>query len=327
MIVIFLGIVGALIVTYPALESGVRDISNGFREQNRNYGNQHGTALGVTNTTVTGTCISYNLTLEINNTGSLGINLNKLTIFDNGQVIPFSMTSTTTVLGTFYSVAGADGQITNAGGVKTVDSTSQNSQLTISTVGAGSETRSYVSFNTSSIPDDATVTIANVSIYAAGYAIAGESNPTWNVDYRMGKDVIGVPLTSGAYGNGGFSSAGSLNYGGIRGYKNFTVPSGRFSDISLTGQTDFELAPMWAGDMLPAEAASLTIDQTEYAGTSYDPFMMITYTQSVTSNSTILAPVKSINITLSSMSSSSTVHRVAVVTGNGITAYGTYACT
>lgn len=87
MVIILLGAVGALAIAYPAFEEGILKISDSFREQNKNYAQVHETSLSVENITLTGNCVLYNLTIGINNTGSEGITIGKLSFFDNGEVL------------------------------------------------------------------------------------------------------------------------------------------------------------------------------------------------------------------------------------------------
>ncbi|MFH0818087.1 MAG: hypothetical protein V1909_05655, partial [Candidatus Micrarchaeota archaeon] len=109
------------------------------------------------------------------------------------------------------------------------------------------ENRTYLSFNTSAIPDDSTILIAHLWLYVDSYDVSLGTNPSWIVDYKMGPSIIGTTLTSADWGDLGFVSAGTLGYSETTGWKDFIVSSSRHPDINVTGQTDFELVGTWAG--------------------------------------------------------------------------------
>jgi archaellum component FlaF (FlaF/FlaG flagellin family) len=85
--ILLLGFVGALVLTYPSIEEGVLKLSDSYRVQHQNYEHARGTALSIENVTVQGTCTLYNVTIAVKNTGSEGILLSKLALFDNGGVL------------------------------------------------------------------------------------------------------------------------------------------------------------------------------------------------------------------------------------------------
>ncbi len=139
------------------------------------------------------------------------------------------------------------------------------------------ENRTYLSFNTSVIPDDSTILIAHLFVYVDSYAVSSGTTPSWIVDYKMGPNIIGTTLTSEDWGDPGFVSAGTLDYAETTGWKDFVISQSRNSDISVTGQTDFELVGTWAGSVQNNKLALVSIRETEYAGTSYDPYVTIQY--------------------------------------------------
>ena len=85
--ILLLGFAGALVLTYPAIEEGFLKLSGSYRAQHQNYEHTRGTALSVENITIQGTCVLYNMTIALTNTGSEGILLGKLAFFDNGGVL------------------------------------------------------------------------------------------------------------------------------------------------------------------------------------------------------------------------------------------------
>ncbi len=139
------------------------------------------------------------------------------------------------------------------------------------------ENRTYLSFNTSVIPDDSTILIAHLWLYVDSYDVSPGTHPAWIVDYKMGPSIIGTTLTSDDWGDPGFVSAGTLDYNQTTGWKDFIVSSSRHIDINVTGQTDFELVGTWAGSVQNNKKALVSIRETEYAGTSFDPYITIQY--------------------------------------------------
>ncbi|MFH0817777.1 MAG: hypothetical protein V1909_04035 [Candidatus Micrarchaeota archaeon] len=86
-VLILLGLAGAAALAFPIVESGVRGISDSFREQNSLYVERASTSLSVENITVNGSCASYNLTIRLRDSGSSSITIGKLSFFDNGVAL------------------------------------------------------------------------------------------------------------------------------------------------------------------------------------------------------------------------------------------------
>ncbi|MFA6573290.1 MAG: hypothetical protein WCT13_03900 [Patescibacteria group bacterium] len=179
---------------------------------------------------------------------------------------------------TFYSSTGADGQITYNGSTyvaATNGTTSliEDNQLIV----PNSSIRSYLSFDTSSISDTATVSASDVNIYADAFAKSKSLNTTYSILYYSGQDAIGAALDSGDW-NSCSTSQGSLNWAGNVGWKsqNLTSPS---TSVNLTGDTDFRLVEDFT--ISTGEYKRASIRQTEYADTTSDPFLDVTYTAGI----------------------------------------------
>ncbi|MBI5794240.1 VCBS repeat-containing protein, partial [Candidatus Uhrbacteria bacterium] len=226
-------------------------------------------------------------------------------------------TSTTTTTETFYPTTG-DGYISkyNASWDTAHDATSGSSATATSTstllTGTSKSSsyyylyRSFLPFDTSSIPDDATVTSATLNIYpyskknddndgddfvtvvqtsqasttslsTADFDQAGAiDNPTEGIDTSERKDITNI--TTGAYltfnlnstGLGWVSSTGTTKLGLREGHD---VIDSAFTSSSTT-YTRYNY---------------LYIRPSEYTGTTYDPYLTVTYTQ--TTSSTASTPV------------------------------------
>ncbi|MFH1448465.1 MAG: hypothetical protein ABIG39_06385 [Candidatus Micrarchaeota archaeon] len=320
MILIMLGIAGALVIAYPIIESSVHDISDAFRIQNENYKEQHQTSLNVENITVEGDCSLYNITIALNNTGSVGLRLDKMDFLDNNEVLE-NVTGTTINTTTFYSTPGVDGHISFNGVKYLVSSIGDTSYIGEDRSGPSNiEYRSYFSFDTSDLLDGASVTGATLYAKSSSFVKSAGLDSGWRVDYYYGNDVLGVTLDTTDWGCCTYFDG--VDYEETTGWESISVPS---AYISKTGDTDFELIENWA--VGANERKYVLIYQTDSLGLNSDPYLNVSY--AVTSYGTvtgILAPAKSINITYMNMSSADSEHRVAVVTEDGISAYGTYDC-
>ncbi len=176
------------------------------------------------------------------------------------------------------SKAAADGGVSYNGARYFVNVLGQTSSLGFDNTGpADLEHRTYLSFNTDYLPDDAIILSAEVLSYVETIVVSHGLDPEWRVDYLMGPDVIGPALTSGVWGNKGFVSVGSLDFKGSAGWRNFSIPSEYLDDISVDGQMDFELLPRWGDGVGPSEQAYMTIRQTEHILNAYHPYLMVRY--------------------------------------------------
>jgi hypothetical protein len=96
------------------------------------------------------------------------------------------------------------------------------------------ETRGYIDFDTSTIPEAAVITGATLEV---NYVNLGGPPPTlWSTREYVGSDVIGAALTSADFGAAGFVADNNINI--VAGWNTFTVT---ITKINKAGNTSFEL--------------------------------------------------------------------------------------
>ena len=145
-------------------------------------------------------------------------------------------------------------------------------------------TRSYMSFDTSSIPDNATISAASLFVY-----FVGRVKPkifTWSgiLDQRLAlwvnDDVIGAALDDSDWKLGGtkiYNSAAFKNWI-TAGWKEFT---GVESYVNKTGDTDFMLNPNpdWSTDCQDSvKHYYLRWNTVEQTFPNLKPYLRVTYT-------------------------------------------------
>lgn len=222
-------------------------------------------------------------------------------------------TSTTTTTTSVYPTAG-DGYISryNASWDTAHDATSGTGQSATAaqvSVGTGRTTTAYylyrvfLPFDTSSLPDDATITSATLHVYP--YAKKNNDND--------GDDFVTVVQTSQAstttLSKADFDQAGSINNPteGIdtserkditnvstSAYLTFNLNSTGLGWVSPTGTTMLGLRE--GHDVIDSAFTSSSATSTqynylyarssEYAGTTYDPYLSVIYTQPITTTTT-----------------------------------------
>jgi archaellum component FlaG (FlaF/FlaG flagellin family) len=315
-VILIVGLVGILAVTFPIAEKGLSDISGALDEKGSRQTEKQGIAFQIINISTYGTCASYNLSFVVNNTGSMPIKVGEIMAFDNNIVLNLSNSTTTLKI---YSSRYADGEVNKKGGAYIVNDMMNVSGIGLNYTpdGAMEESRTYLSFDTSVIPDNAAVQTAG--IYAYVFRYYANVSPTWYVNYSKANNVIGNNLTSGVWGP--FSYVGRANYAGTTGWKLHNM-SGSY--INKQGDTDFELKPGWAITVL-GRWDNISIIESENNYPSYMPFLLLTY-QRLNASQDILLPTKDINMTYNRLSSTSKIHRLMLVTENGATVYGNYEC-
>lgn len=180
---------------------------------------------------------------------------------------------------TFYSNSN-DGHLTHDDSQAGDPCTSASSSTTTNTVSDDNFfvnvfTHSYLSFDTSSIPDDATISSVNLKTYAHSYAkrLGRGSSPNWVVQYKYKKIDYGVLDCSDAFGFTD-TATGNLDWAETIGWKTKSVST---SSIDLTGFSSYRLLPGWAS-LGANEQEIATWRASEYSGTSTDPILEITYT-------------------------------------------------
>ncbi|MFA6525093.1 MAG: hypothetical protein WCT33_02345 [Patescibacteria group bacterium] len=181
---------------------------------------------------------------------------------------------------TFYSSTGADGQITYGNSIYTATTNGttsliEDNQLIV----PSSETRSFLSFDTSSISDTATVSASDVNTYAESFAKSKTLNTTYSIQYYSGQNGIGATLdSSSADWNSCTTSHGTLNWSNSVGWKSQSLTSPA-SAVNLTGDTDFKLVEDFT--VSTGEYKRVVMRQTEYADTTSDPYLDVTYTAGI----------------------------------------------
>lgn len=144
--------------------------------------------------------------------------------------------------------------------------------------------RGYFEFNTSELPDSATVSNAVVSLY--GYSKTDPDSESPSIAL-----VSFSPATNGTAVASDYSNFGStelsneITYSGFSttGYNNFTLTSTGRTYISKTGYSNFGVRfvdditstqPTWGNKLV---LTNMKPDSAEQTGTSNDPFLTITY--------------------------------------------------
>ncbi|MBU0706826.1 hypothetical protein KKG41_00455 [Patescibacteria group bacterium] len=180
----------------------------------------------------------------------------------------------------FYSTSAVDGYIIYCSGDaenydiyagQTTSYIGENRQ-NVCAGGSVRDMRSYLSFDTSDLDDDITIDSADIITYAHGYDNY-HCSVTYDVDYYIGTDDIGASLTDGDWGNVG-SYNSQLTWGGTTGWKTRSISSPD-SNVSKTGDTDFELRDAWS--CTSGYQAKAQMRQTEYSGVTSDPYLQVVW--------------------------------------------------
>ena len=234
-------------------------------------------------------------------------------LVSSGELTETTSTSTSTTTTPFYPTTG-DGYISKNDFSWDIahDATSGSSQSAAAAqvaVATGNTTtayylnRTFFPFDTSSIPDDASVTAATLNVYP--YAKKNDDND--------GDDFVTVVQTSQAstttLSTADFDQAGNINnptegvdtserkdITGVStgAYLTFNLNSTGLGWISPTGTTNLGLreghdvidSPFTSSSTTAAQRNYLYLRSSEYAGTTYDPYLQVTYTQPVTTTTT-----------------------------------------
>jgi hypothetical protein len=143
--------------------------------------------------------------------------------------------------------------------------------------------RGYLEFNTSAIPDTATIDSAVVSAYSGGYE---------NTLSTINVGITGfTPATDGTAVAADYNTYGSVLYSDdyyntwVNAYRNYTFNAAGLANISKTGYTNVMFRSKWdiTNDLTGLtwssnKYATVSILSSEYSGTDKDPFITITYT-------------------------------------------------
>ena len=145
----------------------------------------------------------------------------------------------------------------------------------------------FIAFDTSSIPDDATITQVELSLYLVSDGsdtdFTVQVHPkTWTpsglttADYVPGADIAALTL---------LASLSSSGIGATGAHKTFTENGSNFRNaINKTGNTELLLASSRhsSGNVPTGNEYLWFASEASYAGTATDPKLVVTYTVSVT---------------------------------------------
>lgn len=147
--------------------------------------------------------------------------------------------------------------------------------------------RAFLPFDTSSLPDDATVTAATLSIWV---------NSVQDTDSQSLSLVLGTQASTSSLVAADYSQVGTVKQATdltiaslVTGtYNTFNLNSTGISNINLAGFTKFALriSNDISGSPVPTGNNSAPIAYSEETGTAKDPKLEITYTQPTTTSTT-----------------------------------------
>lgn len=174
-----------------------------------------------------------------------------------------------------YTLDANDGHISLVGG----SCVNVNDTLTTATMGEDYrtadhfETNSYISVNTSIIPDDATIEFFRIRTYAHSYSKTAHLPITWSILYRRSVDDsdLGDLGCSDVVKFSGGNSMGTLNWAGTTGYK---IKGNAVNNVNVTGWTNVRMEETWAVNS--GEHALVDWRTSEYGSTL--PSYYINYT-------------------------------------------------
>ncbi|MCD4759279.1 DNRLRE domain-containing protein [archaeon] len=126
----------------------------------------------------------------------------------------------------------------------------------------------FFMFNTSTIADDAILSLASIKFYAQGYVASRDYTPTYNVHYYSNMSYFGdLDCNDKA-----FTGEGTKDWGGTTGAKTHFV---NVSNINVTGYTNYRLLDGWTPTT--PQYAYIVVRTSEYTGTTSDPQLLIQY--------------------------------------------------
>ncbi|MBI4714053.1 DNRLRE domain-containing protein, partial [Candidatus Uhrbacteria bacterium] len=280
-----------------------------FVVSNIDYG-QHGQAVSQTNANGTTTTYTYDANARYRL-------IKKVTTGFKTEIGATKNTTTTTV--SFYPTSG-DGRIykSNSSWDTAHDSTFGSSSyysstnLIVGTSKSGSSyyiNRSFIPFDTSSLPDDATITDTKLKVYVyskknddndgddfatvvqtsqpsltslstADFDLAGDiNNPTEGIDTSERKDITNVSINA---------------------YLTFNLNSTGRDWISKTSVTKLGLreghdvidSPFVSSSTAYSKYNYLYLRSSEYSGVSYDPYLEVTYTQATNTSEPVVTTLQ-----------------------------------
>jgi hypothetical protein len=167
--------------------------------------------------------------------------------------------------------------------------------------------RGILLFDTSSLPDDCTITSAVLSIYGSA-ASSGLGSSDLHIGSALPENNIN--LSDEDYGTCGTTSFGNISFASWgSGYKNITFNSSGRSAISKTGISKFSAQLSWDiensfdGSWVSGTQSGFTFYSAD-KGTSYRPYLTVNYTTTSSSSSSSFSSSSSSSSSFSSCSSS-----------------------
>ena len=136
--------------------------------------------------------------------------------------------------------------------------------------------RTFLTFNTSSIPDNALISSATLEVYVV--SVSNANAPS----YRLYDSTHASTIVAGDYDNVGTTeqSATYLTAPTTSAYATFTLNASGRASINLTGDTKFAIreAVYDLGNVQPGGSNVLETSDSSVSGTSQDPKLTVTYT-------------------------------------------------
>lgn len=178
---------------------------------------------------------------------------------------------------TFYPQETKDGYITYIEDDEcwTYDNTDWSSRVGDDHSNPTVENYTYYSifkFDTSTIPNDATINSAQLDLYAHSYEQSGGA-PTWSVQYISKKTYNKRDVQCWDFFTDG-TDEGTLDWGGTTGSKSKIIST---SSINTRGFTTFMLNATWHPEA-DGHYSYINIRTSEYTGISSDPVLTVTWT-------------------------------------------------
>lgn len=137
-----------------------------------------------------------------------------------------------------------------------------------------SESWGMTPFNTSSIPDTATVTSQKVQVYVSSITRSKGYTPSnTRINYFTTGQEIGNPLSCSDGGVSGYTGQSDIDWSGTTGYKNKTLSN---IDTNLTGTTTVRTTPNFQADF--GKYYNYLYRSSEYTTASQRPKYFVEYT-------------------------------------------------
>lgn len=162
----------------------------------------------------------------------------------------------TIVFNSAYLIGAASGWIQYDGSY-TVTTSGTTFSIGRNRIGSTVVQNTYLSYDTSSIPDNATITSASFSLVTGTAFSVGTPTPV--AIMKIGADIIGAALDSSDYSFPGSETFYTINPLASKTTYNMSINSSHFDQISLTGATD--IAAIDSSFALPGDAVTTQIQK------------------------------------------------------------------